>query len=88
MACSICPPLPSRRSFLKFGLAGAGALVAAGPLASFAQDTVAKSAKAKALILVWLGGGPSQLDTWDPKPGKKTGKLTRAPGKVEPLIPS
>ena len=24
--------------------------------------------KAKACILVWLDGGPSQVDTWDPKP--------------------
>ena len=27
-----------------------------------------KRAKAQGCILVWLGGGPSQMDTWDPKP--------------------
>src|SRR6266851_5747714 len=25
-------------------------------------------AKAQACILIWLDGGPSQMDTWDPKP--------------------
>ncbi len=25
--------------------------------------------KATSCILLWMGGGPSQLDTWDPKPG-------------------
>jgi hypothetical protein len=28
----------------------------------------APSAKAKACILLWLEGGPSHIDTWDPKP--------------------
>ncbi len=78
MACTICPPTPTRRSFLKFGIAGAGALVGMRPLTMLAQDTVAKSKNPKALILVWLGGGPSQLDTWDPKPGKKTGGAFKA----------
>lgn len=27
----------------------------------------------KACILLWMGGGPSTLDTWDPKPGTETG---------------
>lgn len=34
------------------------------------QDTLGADAKAKgqACILIWLDGGPSQMDTWDPKP--------------------
>lgn len=36
-----------------------------------AQDSTAKGAKA--CILLWMSGGPSQLDTWDPKPGTETG---------------
>ena len=31
-----------------------------------------------ACILLWLSGGPSQLDTWDPKPGTETGGDARA----------
>jgi len=77
MACNICPGLPTRRTFLRFGLAGAGALVGMKPLASLAQDTVAKRT-GKNVILIWLPGGPSQMDTWDPKPGRKTGGPTKA----------
>ncbi|MEE3200154.1 MAG: DUF1501 domain-containing protein, partial [Planctomycetota bacterium] len=33
--------------------------------------------KAKNCILVWLGGGPSQLDTWDPKPDHRNGGGTK-----------
>ena len=29
--------------------------------------------KHKHCILLWLCGGPSQFETWDPKPGKSTG---------------
>ena len=31
-------------------------------------DQSAPKAKAQACILLWLEGGPSQMDTWDPKP--------------------
>ncbi len=27
----------------------------------------------KSVILLWLAGGASQLETWDPKPGRRTG---------------
>ena len=29
--------------------------------------------RAKSLIILWMGGGPSQLETWDPHPGTKIG---------------
>ena len=32
----------------------------------------------RSLIVVWLGGGPSQLETWDPHPGRRIGGLTKA----------
>jgi uncharacterized protein (DUF1501 family) len=32
----------------------------------------------RATILLWLDGGPSHLDTFDPKPGARTGGPTRA----------
>ena len=64
----------SRRHFLRFGLGAAAASAAGLHLPTFAQDsgTVA-GASGKAVIVLWMGGGPSQLDTWDPKPGQKTG---------------
>jgi hypothetical protein len=32
----------------------------------------------KSFILLWLAGGPSQLETWDPHPGTKIGGPTKA----------
>ena len=32
----------------------------------------------KSVILLWLAGGASQLETWDPKPGASTGGPFRA----------
>jgi hypothetical protein len=32
----------------------------------------------KSLVTIWLEGGPSQLETWDPHPGKKIGGPTKA----------
>jgi hypothetical protein len=42
------------------------------------------AARAKSVILLWMNGGPSHLDTWDPKLGKVAGPTkaikTSAPG--------
>jgi len=63
----------SRRGFLRFGLGAAAASAAGLHLPSaFGQDTVTGKT-GKSVILLWMGGGPSQLDTWDPKAGQKTG---------------
>ncbi|HKR56914.1 MAG TPA: DUF1501 domain-containing protein [Gemmatimonadales bacterium] len=69
----------SRRHFLRFGLGAAAASAAGIHLPAFAQDqdTVA-GGSGKSVIVLWMGGGPSQLDTWDPKPGQKTGGPTKA----------
>lgn len=32
----------------------------------------------RSLITIWLSGGPSQLETWDPHPGSKIGGPTKA----------
>ena len=37
-----------------------------------------KSKKARSLIVLWLQGGPSQLDTFDPQPGTQIGGDVRA----------
>jgi uncharacterized protein (DUF1501 family) len=56
----------NRRWFLQTGLAGFAGL----SLADALRARVAQSATSspKAVILFWLSGGPSQIDTWDPKP--------------------
>ena len=66
-------PAPiSRREVICRGLASAAGLLVAGP-ALAAQPaappaTQAPKAKAKAVIQIWLAGGPPHLDTFDPKP--------------------
>ncbi len=59
--------LISRRSALKCGLLSAGGLALAGPSA-FANAATHKKATAKSVIQIWMWGGPSQIDTFDPKP--------------------
>ncbi len=57
-----------RRQFVRLSLgAGIGALGARFGLG--AQDTPTGRARAKSCILLWMAGGPSQVDTFDLKPG-------------------
>lgn len=58
--------LVSRREAIQFGLLGAGALLA-GQM-PFRAGTAARPEKAKAVIQIWMWGGPPHLDTFDPKP--------------------
>jgi hypothetical protein len=43
-----------------------------------AVATAPRRPRARALIVLWLGGGPSQLETFDPKPGTAIAGPTRA----------
>jgi hypothetical protein len=56
----------SRRWFLQTGLAGLAGLTLTDTLRLAASAGVSRDPKA--VILFWLSGGPSQIDTWDPKP--------------------
>jgi hypothetical protein len=58
----------SRREMMRRSL-GAAALLSQGVLAlpAWAKSEPAK-AKAKSVIQIWMWGGPSHLDTFDPKP--------------------
>src|SRR6266581_3566434 len=58
----------SRRWFLQTGLAGLASLSLPDLLRCRAQRPAAGGTGSKAVILIWLSGGPSHLDTWDPKP--------------------
>src|SRR5687768_2737059 len=58
--------LPTRRQLLR-GL-GFGALGLGLPDLLRLQATGPKPGKAKACIMLWLFGGPSQIDTFDMKP--------------------
>ncbi len=65
----------SRRSLLAGGLGAAlSAAIPAWQLRAAEQAAAAgKKARGKACILLWMNGGPSHIDTFDPKPGTKTG---------------
>ena len=60
---------PTRRWFLQTGLTGFAGLSMAQLLRIQADAATPKpSSDPKAVILIWLSGGPSHLDMWDPKP--------------------
>src|SRR6476661_2678460 len=69
----------SRRDFLRVGsLAPLGI-----GLTQFLQASSGptRKGKAEACILLWLEGGPSQMDTWDPKSNSNLKPIaTRVPG--------
>lgn len=70
-----------RRRFLGALAAGAAALAAdMTVLDALKSPVLADELKAqqKRVILLWLAGGSSQLETWDPKPGAPTGGPFRA----------
>ncbi len=63
-----CPgPLP-RREFLRAGMAGFSSLSLPGLLRLKAQAGITAKRANTAVIVVWLHGGASHLETYDPKP--------------------
>jgi uncharacterized protein (DUF1501 family) len=67
-------PRIDRRALLRAGTSALfGALVARGLAARSAFAGAPRAPKAGACILLWLNGGPSHIDTFDPKPGRPTG---------------
>lgn len=63
--------LSTRRNILKAGLAGLAGLTAPGLLRAEEQARNAGlSSGRKSVILLWMAGGPSHIDTWDPKPDR------------------
>jgi hypothetical protein len=95
--CGSAEHVVSRRGFLGT-LAAAGTAVACADMTAMqalAAPEVADELRRnqKRCILLWLAGGPSQLETWDPKPGTVTGGpfqsiQTSVPGvRISELMP-
>lgn len=64
----------SRRRFLQGSSAAALGVSLGGLEASYdAAWADELRAQKKQVLLLWLAGGSSQLETWDPKPGRPTG---------------
>jgi hypothetical protein len=70
------PALVSRRDVLHVA-AGLGVSFLLPTLSSRAAEARGPERK-KSLITLWMAGGPSQLDTWDPHPESKHGGPVRA----------
>src|SRR5437868_6345665 len=85
----------SRRAFLQIGASSVLGLSLADLLRLRAEAAIPPAGSARAVILLWLWGGPAQLDTWDPKPnaplefrGPFTPIATRVPGiRIGELFP-
>ncbi len=60
-------PALSRRAFVRAGAIGGGGLSLAGLLRGEAQGAAAAK-RQNNVILLWMRGGPSHIDMWDPKP--------------------
>ena len=62
--------LLSRRNMLKASLAGLAGLSVPELLRRRAASSERNRKDGKSVILLWMTGGPSQIDTWDPKPDR------------------
>ncbi len=73
----------SRRHFMGHLATSAMALPAAHFLGSMATAAQARGKTNKSCILLWMGGGPSQMDTWSLKPASE-----RNAGEFRPIATS
>ncbi len=59
----------NRRGFVKAGLLGAAGLSLSGLLKADARGANSPTGdRLKSVIILWMRGGPSHIDMWDPKP--------------------
>ncbi|HJZ91167.1 MAG TPA: DUF1501 domain-containing protein [Gemmataceae bacterium] len=82
-------PGPSRRELLKLATAGVSTLSLSGWLAPLAARATGKARKA--CIVLWMDGGPSHLDTFDPKPDARAeirGDLKAIPTAIPGVVVS
>jgi uncharacterized protein (DUF1501 family) len=68
----------SRRGFLRWLGAGTAGLAGMGWLDRLTLHAAQLRKQNRACILLWMAGGPSQFETFDPKPGADTQGPTRA----------
>ena len=83
----------NRRDFLRvgsLGFLGIGLPQILRLQHALAAEESVRKAKAQACILIWLEGGQSQMDTWDPKPSSSFASIsTNVPGiQISELFPT
>jgi hypothetical protein len=72
-------PTINRRTLLQLsGLYSASWLTSTAHLLAKADEANRTGGPAQSLIVLWMQGGPSQLETFDPQPGTKIGGQTKA----------
>jgi hypothetical protein len=67
--------IPSRRDCFRLAAVGGVGASLSGWLGRLAAAATGSPERRGACILLWMSGGPSQLDTFDPKPGHANGGL-------------
>src|SRR5215469_14050586 len=78
----------NRRGFLQIGMLGGG-LSLADLLRYDAQAAPASASREKSVIILWMRGGPSHIDMWDPKPDAPVeyrGEFGTMPTKVPGIV--
>src|SRR5438067_1850977 len=66
-------PMLSRRDWLTLSAAGVLGGSLSGWFENLADAAAANPKRKRACILLWMNGGPSQMDTFDLKPGQANG---------------
>jgi hypothetical protein len=66
-------PILSRRDWLRLAAAGVVGSSMSGWLEAVAAQTAKDPQRKRSCILLWMAGGPSQMDTFDLKPGHPNG---------------
>ncbi len=88
-----CGPL-SRRDLLRQAGMGLGSVALSMMLAEerklLGQDgpVSLKRGRAKSVILLWMGGGPSHMDTFDPKPDLAKLRGKKVPDSIAKRVPA
>ncbi len=69
----------TRRAFLRdAGSSMTAAMLGPSLFSMLGREALARGATGKKLVLLWLEGGPSQMETFDPKPGTENGGPLKA----------
>ena len=74
----------SRRTLLKAALGCAAGAVSSGWFPALAAETAGDPGRKRSCILLWMSGGPSQIDTFDPKPEHANGGGVKS---IETAVP-
>ncbi len=77
-------PHLSRRDLFRLAAAGVVGVSTSGWIEAMAADAAGDPKRRKSVILLWMTGGPSQTDTFDPKPKHANGGQFKA---IETAVP-